>query len=133
MNTIWSAAFFYFEFHFFLFLLSFDIRYTCVRLDGCNHHHMQPSIKFILEKRANELSPDRICGIVRHECSNNPNIIDFKIKVDREPLLKVNILVFHKWLIYMVISIAIMPALNSSIILKNFRHLNIENDFFFFY
>lgn len=50
----------------------------------------QPSIKYVLANRANELSSDRICGIIQRGCSNNPNVIDFKIDIDREPALKVN-------------------------------------------
>lgn len=50
----------------------------------------QPSIKFILKNRVNELSSDRICGIIQRGCSINPKIIDFKIDIDGEPLLKVS-------------------------------------------
>lgn len=53
---------------------------------------LQPSIKYILKHRANELIPDQVCGILMQhsECSTNKNWIDFTIKSDREPVLKVS-------------------------------------------
>lgn len=70
------------------------VGYSVYTYGGCINAtiivRLQPSIKYILKHRANELTPDRICGIVRHECTNHPNPIDFTIKLDREPLLKVN-------------------------------------------
>lgn len=53
---------------------------------------LQPSIKYILKHRANELKPDQVCGILMQhsECSANKNWLDFTIKSDREPVLKVS-------------------------------------------
>lgn len=62
----------------------------------------QPSIKYILKHRANELSSERICGILfqQNECTMAKNLIDFTIQPAHGTVLKVRIIVL---LIHMTI------------------------------
>lgn len=67
-------------------LSAFQMKFHTHTLD-----HHQPTIEYILKHRANELSSDRICGILfqYNECSANKNLIDFHIETYREPVLQV--------------------------------------------
>lgn len=53
----------------------------------------QPSIKYILKHRANELTSERICGILLQQngCTTSENLIDFTIRPAHEPVLKVSV------------------------------------------
>lgn len=53
-------------------------------------HWEQPSLKYILKNRNNELSSKQICGIVQSQCSDNPYVMDFTIQIDQGPPQKVS-------------------------------------------
>lgn len=57
----------------------------------------QPSIKYILKHRFNELSSERICGILfqQNECTTAKNLIDFTIEPAHETILKVSYIIYN--------------------------------------